>query len=37
MDNDTPIIVFDLNKPENIRRVATGESVGTLITGGTPA
>ncbi|HEX7496160.1 MAG TPA: uridine monophosphate kinase, partial [Candidatus Limnocylindrales bacterium] len=37
MENDTPIIVFDLNKPENIRRVATGESVGTLITGGTPA
>ena len=37
MENDTPIIVFDLNKPENIRRVATGESVGTLITGGTAA
>jgi uridylate kinase len=37
MENDTPIVVFDLNKPENIRRVATGESVGTLITGGTPA
>ena len=25
MENDTPIIVFDLNKPENITRVATGE------------
>jgi uridylate kinase len=36
MENDTPIIVFDLNKPDNIRRVATGESVGTLITGGSP-
>ena len=37
MENDTPIIVFDLNKPENITRVAAGESVGTLITGGSPA
>jgi uridylate kinase len=37
MENDTPIIVFDLNEPDNITRVATGESVGTLISGGTPA
>ena len=37
MENDTPIIVFDLNEPENITRVATGEPVGTLITGGSPA
>jgi uridylate kinase len=37
MENDTPIIVFDLNKPENITRVAAGEPVGTLITGGSPA
>jgi uridylate kinase len=37
MENDTPIVVFDLNKPENITRVAAGEPVGTLITGGTPA
>ena len=36
MENDTPIIVFDLNKPDNITRVATGESVGTLISGGIP-
>ena len=36
MENDTPIVVFDLNKPENITRVAAGESVGTLITGGSP-
>ena len=33
MENDLPIIVFDLNKPDNIRRVATGEPVGTLISG----
>ena len=37
MDNDTPIIVFDLNEPENITRVAAGAPVGTLITGGSPA
>ena len=34
MENDTPIIVFDLSKPENITRVASGENVGTLINGG---
>ena len=37
MENDTPIIVFDLNEPQNITRVAAGEPVGTLITGGSPA
>jgi uridylate kinase len=37
MENDTPIVVFDLNEPENITRVAAGEPVGTLITGGSPA
>jgi uridylate kinase len=37
MENDTPIIVFDLNKPDNITRVAAGEPVGTMITGGSPA
>ena len=37
MENEMPIIVFDLNEPENITRVAAGESVGTLITGGSPA
>jgi uridylate kinase len=31
MDNKLPIIVFDLTKPGNIRRVMTGESIGTLI------
>ncbi|HEU0245015.1 MAG TPA: UMP kinase [Candidatus Limnocylindrales bacterium] len=39
-ENDLPILVFDLNAPDNIRRVAAGEPVGTLIsaqTGGIPA
>jgi uridylate kinase len=31
MENDLPIVVFDLNAPDNIRRVAAGEAVGTLI------
>jgi uridylate kinase len=32
MENDLPIVVFDLNRPDNILRVALGEPVGTLIT-----
>jgi uridylate kinase len=32
MENDLPIVVFDLNRPDNILRVAIGEPVGTLIT-----
>jgi uridylate kinase len=31
MENDLPIVVFDLNAPDNITRVARGEPVGTLI------
>jgi uridylate kinase len=31
MENDLPILVFDLHAPDNIRRVAAGEPVGTLI------
>src|SRR5438093_613384 len=32
MDNHMPIIVFDLFKPHNLRRVVMGENVGTLVT-----
>ena len=32
MDNDIPIIVFDLMKQGNIRRVVQGEKIGTLVT-----
>jgi uridylate kinase len=31
MENDLPIVVFDLNAPDNITRVARGDRVGTLI------
>lgn len=37
MDNDLPIIVFDMNVNDNIRRAARGEAVGTLIHGGQAA
>jgi len=32
MDNKMPIIVFDLFKPHNLRKVVLGETVGTLVT-----
>jgi len=31
MDNKMPIIVFDLFRPHNLRRVVMGEKVGTLV------
>ena len=33
MENQLPIIVFNMNKPGNLLRVVTGENVGTLVTG----
>ena len=36
MENDLPIVVFDLNRPDNIARVALGQSVGTMIAASTP-
>jgi uridylate kinase len=33
MDNDMPIIVFNLNRPGNIRRVILGEPVGSTVGG----
>jgi uridylate kinase len=36
MENDLPIVVFDMNRPDNIRRAALGEPVGTIIHGGPP-
>lgn len=32
MDNKMPIIVFDLFRPHNLKRVVLGETVGTLVT-----
>src|SRR5690349_6241494 len=33
MDNKMPIIVFDLFRPHNLKRVVLGEKVGTVVTG----
>jgi uridylate kinase len=33
MDNNLPIIVFNLNVTGNIKRIVLGEAVGTLVTG----
>jgi uridylate kinase len=33
MDNEMPIVVFDMTKPGNIVRAARGENIGTLIAG----
>ncbi|MFN4255215.1 MAG: UMP kinase [Saprospiraceae bacterium] len=32
-ENNMPIIVFDINAPENLRRIVAGETVGTLVEG----
>jgi uridylate kinase len=32
MENNLPIIVFDMNKPGNLMKVVQGEAVGTLVT-----
>ncbi|MDD3087040.1 MAG: UMP kinase [Candidatus Omnitrophica bacterium] len=31
MDNNLPIVVFNLNKPGNIKRVVLGENIGTVV------
>ena len=30
-ENNMPIIVFDINAPDNLRRIVSGETVGTLV------
>lgn len=32
MENDMPIVVFDINVPGNIKRAVMGEPIGTLVT-----
>ncbi|MBI2836427.1 MAG: UMP kinase [Chloroflexi bacterium] len=34
MDNNLPIIVFDIQAPHSIERVVMGEAIGTLVTSG---
>jgi len=33
MDNDLPIIVFELARKGNIKRVILGEEIGTIVKG----
>ena len=33
MDNQLPIIIFNLTVPDNMKRVVMGERVGTIIEG----
>jgi len=35
MDNNIPILVFGLDKPENIIRAIKGEDIGTLVSSNT--
>ena len=32
MDNDLPIIVFDINKKGNLKKVIEGKKIGTIVT-----
>lgn len=34
MDNNLPIIIFNLSEPGNIRRVVCGDEIGTIVRGG---
>ena len=31
MDNKIPIVIFNMNRPENIRDVVLGRKIGTLV------
>jgi uridylate kinase len=33
MDNNLPIVVFDLTRRGNIKRVVLGEPIGTIVKG----
>ena len=33
MDNDIPVLVFGIDNPENLIKVANGENIGTIVKG----
>ena len=33
MDNNMPLVVFNLNTPGNLKRAVLGENIGTTVTG----
>ncbi len=34
MDNNLPMIIFDMTQPGNIKKVVLGENIGTIVNGG---
>jgi uridylate kinase len=36
MDNQLPVVVFNVLVPGNLKRVVLGEPIGTMVRGGTP-
>ena len=36
MDNDLPMIIFDMTRSGNVKRVVLGEHIGTIVKGGAP-
>lgn len=36
MDNELPVMVFNMLEPGNLRRAMTGERIGTIVRGGAP-
>ncbi|MAB75933.1 MAG: UMP kinase, partial [Verrucomicrobiales bacterium] len=32
-DNDIPIVVFNMNQEDNIRRALSGDDIGTIVSG----
>ena len=32
-ENDLPIVIFDINKRDNLMRIIRGEAIGTLVSG----
>jgi uridylate kinase len=33
MENDMPIVVFDMDEPDNVRKALVGEPIGTVVSG----
>ena len=31
MENNLPILVFDINEPGNLKRIVSGDKIGTLV------
>jgi uridylate kinase len=36
MENDLPIVVFDMQAPGNLERIVAGEMIGSVVASSTP-